>query len=254
MQKLSVVIVCKNEADIIGRTLQSLQGLTDDIVLYDNGSSDTTMEIAKQFNVQLYQGSWEGYGKTKRTAISLAKYDWILNLDADEIPDEELKRSLQTVELTNKKTVYEVAFKNFLGSKYLRYGEWGNDKHIRLFNRKEVNWDDAPVHEKLIMPDDIKKKKLDGYILHQTVKDMQDYIQKTKRYATLNAEKYYLQGKKASWVMLFIAPAFAFVKYYIFKFGFLDGQAGYICAKMTAWYTFLKYKRLKELTKQVGNS
>src|SRR6186997_941348 len=98
MQKLSVVIVCKNEADIIGRTLQSLQGLTDNIVLYDNGSSDTTMEIAKQFNVQLYQGSWEGYGKTKRTAISLAKYDWILNLDADETPDEELKRSLQAVE------------------------------------------------------------------------------------------------------------------------------------------------------------
>jgi hypothetical protein len=97
------------------------------------------------------------------------------------------------------------------------------------------------------MPTDIIKKKLDGYILHQTVKDMQDYIQKTKRYATLNAEKYYLQGKKASWVMLFIAPAFAFVKYYIFKLGFLDGQAGYTCAKMTAWYTFLKYKKLREM-------
>jgi (heptosyl)LPS beta-1,4-glucosyltransferase len=254
MQKLSVVIVCKNEADIIGRTLQSLQGLTDDIVLYDNGSSDATMEIAKQFNVQLYQGNWEGYGKTKRTGISFAKYDWILNIDADETPDEELKRSLQTVELLNEKTVYEVAFKNFLGSKYLRYGEWGNDRHIRLFNRNEVNWDDAPVHEKLIMPTDVTKNKLDGYILHQTVKDMQDYTQKTKRYATLNAEKYYLQGKKASWFMLFVAPAFAFVKYYIFKLGFLDGQAGYTCAKMTTWYTFLKYEKLRELTKQVGDS
>lgn len=249
MQKLSIVIVCKNEADIIGRTLQSLQGLSDDIVLYDNGSSDATMEVAGQFNVQLYQGNWEGYGKTKRTAITLANYDWILNLDADETADEELKQSLQTAELNNEKTVYEIAFKNFLGSKLLRYGEWGNDKHIRLFNRNQINWDDAPVHEKLIMPNDVIKKKLNGYILHQTVKDMQDYAQKTKRYATLNAEKYYRQGKKASWFMPLIASGFAFVKYYIFKLGFLDGHAGYICARMTAWYTFLKYEKLRELNK-----
>src|SRR5882724_3960179 len=160
MQKLSVVIVCKNEAEIIGSTLQSLQGLTDDIVLYDNGSSDATITIAEQFNAAFHQGHWEGFGKTKRAAIALAKYDWILNLDADEAIDEELKQSLLEVSLNNENVVYEIAFKNFLGNKHLRYGEWGIDKHIRLFNRRQVSWDDAPVHEKLILPKDVAIKKL----------------------------------------------------------------------------------------------
>ena len=113
MQSFSVVIVCKNEADVIGSTLQSLQGLTDDIVVFDNGSTDATIEIAKKFNVQLHQGSWEGFGKTKKKATALAKYDWILSLDADEAIDEELKQTLLTIQLNNEKEVYEISLKIF---------------------------------------------------------------------------------------------------------------------------------------------
>ena len=127
MQSLSVVIVCKNEADVIGKTLQSLQGLTDDIVVYDNGSTDDTITIARQFPVSVYQGIWEGFGKTKNKAIALAKHDWILSLDADEAIDEELKNSLLALSLNNEKIMYEIKFKNFFGDKWLKYGEWGNE-------------------------------------------------------------------------------------------------------------------------------
>lgn len=249
MQPLSIVIVCKNEADVIAGTLQNLQEITDDVIVFDNGSSDTTITIVKQFKVKLHEGDWEGFGKTKKKASALAKYDWILSLDADESLDAELKQSLQTVELNNEKDVYELRFKNFLGNKYLKYGEWGGDKHIRLFNRKIVNWDDAAVHEKLLLPKGITIKKLKGYVLHQTARNIKEYSSKMVEYALLNAEKYYLQGKKSSWVKMKIAPGFNFFNYYILKLGFLDGHAGYVCAKMTAWYTFLKYARLRELYK-----
>ncbi|HKB45504.1 MAG TPA: glycosyltransferase family 2 protein [Chitinophagaceae bacterium] len=247
MQSFSVVIICKDEADVIGNTLQSLQGITDDIVLYDNGSTDATIEIAKQFNVNLHQGSWEGFGKTKMKAIALAKYDWILSLDADEAIDKELRQSLPGLQLSDKTTVYEIRFKNFLGNKQMKYGEWGGDKHIRLFNRNTVHWNDVPVHEQLIMPGGVVVKKLKGYVLHQTMKDVEDYRTKTVKYAMLSAEKYYRQGKKSSWFKLHIVPGFTFFNYYILKLGFLDGYEGYTCARMTAWYTFLKYARLKEL-------
>lgn len=250
MRSLSVVIICKNEADVIGKTLQSLQGLTDDIVVFDNGSTDSTIEIAKQFNIQLHQGSWEGFGKTKMKAITLARYEWILNLDADEVIDEELKQSLLVLELNNERIAYEMRFKNFLGNKHLKYGEWGNDKHIRLFNRKVVHWNDAPVHERLIMSEGTTIKRLKGYVLHRTMKDVEDYKTKTIKYAMLSADKYFRQNKKATWFKLNMAPAFTFFNYYILKLGFLDGHAGYICARMTAWYTFLKYKRLRELSRQ----
>ena len=91
MFQFSVVIVCKNEELIIGKTLQDLQSFAPDIVVYDNGSTDKTVEIVKSFAVNLIQGSWEGFGKTKNKANRFAKHDWILHLDADEIPDEELK-------------------------------------------------------------------------------------------------------------------------------------------------------------------
>lgn len=253
MQFISVVIVCKNEAGIIGQTLHSLAGLTDDIIVYDTGSTDNTVEIIKQFDVHLHQGKWEGFGKTKNKAMALAKYDWILSLDADEAIDGELKQSLLILQLNNEKAVYEIKYKNFLAEKYLKYGEWGNDKHTRLFNRKTVNWDDAPVHEQLIFPAGIVTINLAGYILHRTMKDVKDYASKMVNYAFLNAEKYYRQGKQSSWLKLRVAPGFAFFNYYILKAGFLDGHAGYLCAKMTAYYTFLKYARLKELNRAAGN-
>ena len=250
MQAISVVIICKNEAKVISRTLESLQGLTDDIVVFDNGSNDNTTEVAKQFNVQLHQGSWEGFGKTKNKATALGRYDWILSIDADEAIDEELKQSILALELTEEHIVYELKFKNFLGDKYLKYGEWGNDKHIRLFNRKMVNWDMELVHERLIIPAEVTVKKLSGYVLHRTMKDIKDYALKMVEYAMLNAAKYHRMGKQSSWFIIRLAPGFAFLKYYVFKLGFLDGQHGYICAKMTAHYTFLKYSRLKELQQQ----
>lgn len=250
MQNLSVVIICKNEADVIGQTLQSLEGLCDDIIVYDNGSMDNTIEQVKKFNVQLRQGIWEGFGPTKNKAIALAKHDWILSLDADEAIDQELKKSLLALQLTGENDVYEIRFKNFLGTKYLKYGEWGGDKHIRLFNRKKVYWDDASVHEELLIPPGMSIKKLNGYVLHQTMRDIHEYASKMFRYAMLNAEKYHLQGKKSSFFRIRVAPGLSFFNYFILKGGFLDGYAGYVCARMTAYYTFLKYARLRELNKQ----
>lgn len=254
MQPLSVVIICKNEAAVIGATLQSLRGLTDDIIVYDNGSTDNTLEIARQFKVQIHQGSWQGFGKTKTKANSLAKYNWILSLDADESLDEELKQSLLELSFSDEKTVYDLRFKNFLGNKLLKHGEWGNDSHIRLFNHKIIYWNDAPVHETLVMPQDIKVKRLKGFVLHQTMKDLNDYAQKMVHYAMLNAEKYYQEEKKYSWFRIRLSPGFNFLNYYILKLGFLDGYEGYVCAKMTAYYTFLKYARLRELWKMRNKS
>lgn len=247
MQSISVVIVCKNEAGIIGTTLQSLQGLTDDIIVYDNGSTDNTIEIIQPYKVNLHQGSWEGFGKTKNKAVALAKYDWILSLDADESVNEELKNMLLQWKPENEKTVYRLSFKNFLGNKQLNYGDWGNDTHVRLFNRKTVHWDEAEVHENLVLPVDVLIKKLNGSVLHRTWRDAEEYKNKMKQYAILGAEKYFKQGKKATWFHYHLSPVFSFLHSYFIKLGFLDGAAGFSCSKMMAMYTKIKYEKLKEL-------
>jgi glycosyltransferase involved in cell wall biosynthesis len=247
MQALSVVINCRNAEKVIGRTLETVAGLTDDILIYDNGSTDNTLAAIKKFPVRLEQGTWEGFGPTKRKANALAKYNWILSLDADEGIDEVLKSNLLRLELHDSSVVYDISFKNFFGNKWLRYGEWGGDHHIRLFNRTVVNWNDAPVHEELILPPGVKVEKLKGAVLHRTAESITAYEQKLMGYAALNAEKYYQQRKKITPLKKYISALFNFIQNYFFRLGFLDGKAGWQCARMMARYTFSKYKKLEGL-------
>lgn len=250
MQNLSVVIVCKNAAAVIGATLESLKGLTSDIVIYDSGSTDDTKDIVKKTPANLFEGSWEGFGKTKNKANMLARYDWILSLDADEAIDEELKNELLHADLDDAAVVYELLFKNFFGEKWLRFGEWGHDPHTRMFNRKQVSWNDAEVHESLKLPAGIKKIRLRGYVLHKTTAGAQEFEKKMRNYADLNAEKYFRQNKKAGIFKMIFSPVFSFIRNYFFKLGLLDGRAGLDCARINMLYTFWKYKKLNQLNRK----
>jgi glycosyltransferase involved in cell wall biosynthesis len=246
---VSVVIIAKNEAHIIEQTLQSLQGLTDDIVVVDNGSTDNTEAICRQMGAVVIKAAWEGYGPTKNIGIKAAKYNWILSLDADEAIDGTLKQAIKNIDTADEQKVYNLNFKNFFCGTWVKHGEWGSDRHIRLFNRKQVQWNVAAVHEQLQLPAQAGVLPLPGNVLHYTVHSLQDYMEKTVRYARLNATKYFEQGKKSSFVKLRLSPSFSFVQNYLLRLGFMDGWEGYITAKTTAWYTFLKYAYLRELWK-----
>ena len=251
---LSVVIITKNEAHIIGNTLQSLQGVSDNIIIVDSGSTDETISICRKYNAHVIETNWAGYGITKNKGIDAATNDWILSLDADEAIDEKLKTVFLQLDLSNENNVYELKFKNFFCKKWIRFGEWSGDKHIRLFNRNKVRWDEAPVHENLLLPGNKKVIQLKGNVLHYTVNNIDEYMTKTIHYAKLNAQKYFLQGKKPGFFKLYVGPMFNFLKHYIFELGFLDGFEGYLIAKTTAWYSFIKYSYLRELTRLNGRS
>lgn len=247
MQKLSVAIVCKNEVKEIGNTLLSLKGLTDNIIVYDTGSTDGTQKIVNDFGVMFYEGDWEGFGKTKNKAITIAKYDWILSLDADEAIDEELKKNLLELELSNERKVYKFRFKTFWGNKWLRYGVWKTDSHIRLFNRKQIYWNNARVHESLVIPGEAEIVIVRGFVLHKTTANAKDYEDKMKNYSEKIAESYFKKGKKAGRMKMYLSSSFSFLKNYFFRLGFLDGKEGFDCARIFASYTYWKYKKLNEL-------
>ena len=246
---ISVVIICRNEAHIIGRTIQAAQKVSDDVVVVDSGSSDGTQSIITASGVRLIETNWDGYGINKNKGVAVAKHDWILSIDADEIIDDTLVKHLQTLTPGDDSVVYNILFRAFLGDQMIRFGEWANDRHIRLYNRTHVSWNGAAVHEGLLFSAATKIVTLKGYIHHYTSKNIEDLAAKTVNYAMLNAQKYYQQGKKASWIQCRIATAFSFIKNYFFRLGFLDGEAGFTVAKMNAWYTWLKYIRLRELNK-----
>lgn len=244
---LSVVIITKNEAHIIGNTLQSLQGLTDDIVIIDSGSEDETIDLCKKYHATVIQTTWDGYGTNKNKGIDASRYNWILSLDADEAIDPELKEAILNIDTASESTLYRLNFTNFFCNKRIRFGVWGEDKHIRLFNRSNARWNEAEVHEQLIYSPGSEVRNLKGKVLHYTVNSITEYSNKTIAYAKANARKYFLEGKKAGFVKLYLAPLFNFVQHYFFRLGFLDGWEGYLICKTNAWYTFMKYVFLREL-------
>jgi glycosyltransferase involved in cell wall biosynthesis len=246
---ISAVIITKNEAHIIGRTLESLHGIVDEIIVVDSGSTDETIAICKNHHARVIQTSWDGYGLNKNKGIRVAKNDWILNVDADEIIGPELKKNILEIILDKENIVYVFNFLNFYCNKPIKYGVWKNDKHIRLYNRKKVIWKDMAVHEELLLPEDVQMQSIRGKLFHYTYSNYYEYINKSVNYAKLSAEKYYLKKKKSGFIKLYIAPPFSFIKNFFFRLGFLDGWEGFVICKTNAWYSFIKYVFLKEMYK-----
>ncbi len=246
---ISVVIITRNEAHIIANTLQSLEGCTNDIVVVDSGSTDGTVQICKHFKASVIITDWAGYGINKNKGIAAAKNDWILSLDADEAIDPVLKRSLIQLSSPGDNEVFNIPFKNFYCNKWIRFGEWGSGLKLRLFNRRKVEWNDADVHEDLILPAGTKITILKGNILHYTVQNPEEYTSKMNDYALMNAKKYFKKGKRSNFFKQWLSPVFNFLQNYIFRLGFLDGKEGFIIAKTNARYTFLKYNYLKEMNR-----
>ena len=248
MRPISIVIIAKNEELVLGRTLKSLRNISDDIVVADTGSTDGTINTAQKNGARVERLVWQGFGPTKNAALQLAKYNWVLFLDADEAIDTTLFSFLENVSLDDEHTLYKVNFKNYFGKQLIRYGEWGKESKIKLFNKKIACWDNTNVHEKVIAPPGTNIKTAEGFILHELIDNITGYVQKIRSYADLVAQKYFQQGKKASWFKLYIYPFYQFLFFYLIKLGLLDGRIGFITCYVSAYYSFLKYHRLKELS------
>lgn len=247
MVPVSVVIITQNEADIIFRSISMAKLITDDIVIIDSNSNDSTAIIARENGCRIYPENWDGYGANKNKGIALARYNWILSIDADEIIDRRLITALHKLDYNDAHAVYDIAFKTYFGNKLIRFGSWGRDHHIRLFNRALVKWSDIPVHETLLLPPNIIRKKLDGHINHYSVKDEDECRAKALYYAGLSARKHHAAGKKANFIKLCLSPWFNFFRNYFLYLGFLDGRAGWIIAKNSARHTRIKYRLLNQL-------
>ena len=183
---LSVVILTKNNENTIENTLQSLTDF-DDVVVYDNGSTDNTMPIARTFkNVNLIEGEFKGFGWTKNNAVSFSKYDWVIIIDSDEVIDATLLKTLKEKTLDIKK-VYQLNFKAFYKNIQVKYCGWNNQKIKRLYNKTLTSYNMNDVHEDIIS-DDFEIELLDGSIEHYSYHSISEFIIKADHYSTLFAK------------------------------------------------------------------
>ncbi|MFB2538692.1 MULTISPECIES: glycosyltransferase family 2 protein [unclassified Acinetobacter] len=246
--RLSVVMMVKNEAHNLAISLPPLQGLADEILVLDSGSTDNSREIAESFGAKWFVNTnWQGFGKQRQIAQSYATGDWILALDADEEVTPALKDSiLKTIQNKPENTVYGIKRLDFVFGHQIDNALWGVKAHWRLYPAT-FGYDDNLVHESVVL-NDAKTDTLDGFLHHHTAPSPKFWLEKRLDYAKAWAVDRHQQGKKGKLFKVFANPLWAFFKQYIFDGRFLQGSYGLVYSLLFVQYTFNKYAILYDLT------
>ncbi len=245
MATLSVVVITRNEAANIDACLASVD-FADEIVVLDSGSTDETVERARARNAKVeVRADWPGYGPQRRRAQALAGGDWILMIDADERVTPELAAAIRAaVQRDDRDRAYALPRLSWCFGRYIRHGGWYPDYVVRLYPRARGRYDDALVHEKVVLDDGISVGRLEGDLLHFTYDSLRHYLEKSAHYAEAWADQRERAGKRASLSQGVVHALGCFVRMYLLRGGFLDGRAGLLLALLSAHSTFNKYADL----------
>lgn len=242
MIKLSVVVITYNETLQIGRCLDSVKDVADELIVVDSFSTDDTVQIAESKGALVFQHPFEGHIQQKNYALTKARFDFILSLDADEALDENLKKSILMIKSNWTRDAYYCnRFNNYCGY-WVKYCGWYPDRKLRVFNRTKGQWTGMNPHDRYELfegSNDIEV--LNGNILHYSYSNVAQHIQQMKYFAKIAAKELYANQKKYAWFHMLANPLIHFIKSYILKRGFLDGWRGIQICSISSYGTFLKY-------------
>lgn len=245
--QLSVVIITYNEQRNIGKCIDAIKSIADDIVVIDSFSKDDTLIIAKEKGARVIQHPFEGHIEQKNFAITQAKFPHILSLDADEMPDEIFLTQIKQIKQDWQCDGYSVNRLNNYCGKWIYNGAWYPDVKLRLWDSRKGKWSATNPHDRYEMTEGSRIKHLPGNILHYSYQSIEEHKKKSDYFSSIAANAYLAKGKKSSWFKIIMSPIFRFTRDYIFKKGFLDGKYGWIIATITANEVAMKYKKLYSL-------
>ena len=246
---ISVVIITLNEERNIGRCLESVRDVADDIVVVDSYSTDRTEAICKEHGARFIQHTFEGHIEQQQWALEQAKYPHVLSLDADEALSDELKASILSVKNNWAHDGYYMnRLTNYCGH-WVRYCGWYPDKKLRLFDSRKGAWGGLNPHYVFSLTAGNQAAGfLQGDLLHYSYYTREDHYKQVEYFSAIGAKAYLKEGKRATLFNLYFNPVFKFVRDYIIKLGFLDGATGFTISRISAYATYLKYKKLRDLT------
>lgn len=228
---ISAVLIVKDGERHLDAVLASL-AWADEVLLLDSGSSDRTLEIARARGARVEHQDFLGYGRQKRRAVELARHDWVLNLDADEVLDAEAIAAIQASARDGGHAGYRLRRRNFVGRREIRHGVWAPDRCLRLFDRRRANFNAVDIHEAVEAQGPVGE--LAGSILHHSYRDLADIFTRVPAYSRAKAAAYRAQGRRAGACRLCARACWGFLRSYLLKGGWRDGGAGVVVALSVA--------------------
>lgn len=247
--KLSAVIITFNEEKNIERCLSSLLPVADEIVVVDSFSKDSTEEICRKFPVRFITNPFEGHIQQKNYAIDQATCDWVLSLDADEALTPELQESILAIKNDPKLNGYSMNRRTYYCGHWVKYCGWYPDTKTRLIKKSEGRWAGVNPHDRLDLHNNQTVGHLKGDLLHYSYYTMEDHLKQIEYFGDIAAKEQFEMGKNAGWLKIILKTIAQFIKSYFIKLGFLDGRTGFTISRLSAYATYRKYFKLKELNK-----
>jgi glycosyltransferase involved in cell wall biosynthesis len=254
MQKISVVIITYNEEKDIGRCLDAVKDVADDIVVVDSFSTDRTEEICKEKGARFVQHKFEGHIQQKNWAITQARYPHVLSLDADEVVSERLQKEILKVkENWQADGYYFNRMTNYCG-KWIKHCGWYPDRKLRLWDSRKGEWGGINPHDKFEMEKGTTIQHIKGDLYHYSYHSISQHVLQIDKFTTIGATEAIKNGKAANIFLLVLKPIWKFVRDYIVRLGILDGYYGYVICSLSSKALFIKYLKMIELMKQVKHS
>ncbi len=247
-EPLSVVVTTFNSADTLDACLRSVMW-AEELVVLDSGSTDATLAIAARYHAKIHTRPFAGYSMQKQAAIDLASHRWVLLLDADEALPAGATTRL-------RKALTAPAHAGYgLWRREWQLWRWQSPRarlnhYVRLFDRRRARMSGHEVHESVVVAGSIGV--LEIIIDHYGEPDIAGRVAKANRYSSM--QRVDLERRKVSWLRLRMMayPMVAFARYYLLRGHWRAGWAGFIAARVHAFYAFLKYAKLYEARRRDG--
>jgi len=240
MPRLSAIVITLNEAANIAACLETLS-FCDERIVVDSGSTDNTMQIARDRGARVVPHPFAGFGMQKEFARSLATGDWVLSVDADERVTETLARAIRNAIATGTADGYELPRRSSFCGRVMDHSGWSPDYVLRLFRRDKAHFSNDIVHERVICSGTVER--LDVPLIHHPVLRLEDALSRMDRYSTAGAEQLVAAGKHVSFMSGISHGLWAFFRTYVLRAGFLDGREGFLLAVANAEGTYYRYMK-----------
>jgi glycosyltransferase involved in cell wall biosynthesis len=246
---ISVCLISGAEARRIRGALESVSGWTRELIVVLNEEvADGTDRIAAEYGAQVNREPWKGHIAQKNSALDKATQPWVLCLDADEAVSpalrDEIRRVLAREDQSPRYAAFSLPRCNWFAGRWIRHGDWYPDRKVRLWRRGQARWGGTDPHDKAVVSGRIGRLHQD--LLHRSMESFDHLLQKTLAYTDEFARQARQKPRRVSLAELWVRPLWRFVRGYFLRLGFLDGWQGYSIAWLTAFYTFLRYAKVRE--------
>ncbi len=243
-EPLTVIVPCFNEEENIQECLESVTW-ADEILVVDSHSTDRTLEIARRYTSRIIQREYINSASQKNWAIPQATHRWVMVLDSDERVSPKLREEVRALLARGPdRDGYVLKRQNYFLGRRVRFGGWGRDTVLRLWDRSKGRYQEKEVHAEVDVAGSVGELK--HPLLHIAFRSWDSYLHKVDRYTSWGADEYLKKGRSATVLDLVLRPPGRFVKRYLLQLGILDGIPGLMITGIDCWVVFVKYARLWE--------